>query len=227
MRASAMVLLADALARLGRDAEARVLIADARRLLEHADARASRSDISGAVATDALLRLRAADHRGAYATVTEAMGVLGASEPVGYWMLPALSAVAEVLLTLAERAASDLGPEDALMRQVASAIRMFRTFAKHLPFARAAALTWRGTFAWIGGRRALAMRCWRRAVVAGTVQRMPYDLARAHLELGRHLDPGSPARSAHLHEALATFDRLGCTVESMCARSALERGGAA
>ncbi|MGH7895810.1 MAG: hypothetical protein ACREQL_14150, partial [Candidatus Binatia bacterium] len=220
-RTGAMILRADVLVRLGRDAEARVLIADTRRLLEHADVRASRSEVASAVSTEALLCLRAGDHRGAYDAVTEAMSVLGASQPVGYWMLPSLSAVAEVLLTLAESAS--LGPEwhDVLMRQARLAIRIFRGFAKHLPFARAAALSWRGTFAWVRGRRPLAMRCWRRAIDAGAAQRMPYDLARAHLELGRHLDPQSPARIAHLREALATFDRLGCTTESASVRGQL------
>ena len=40
---------------------------------------------------------------------------------------------------------------------------------------------------------------------------MPYEAARAHAELGRHLPPDSPARHEHLGKAAALFEQLGST----------------
>jgi hypothetical protein len=47
---------------------------------------------------------------------------------------------------------------------------------------------------------------------------MPYELARAHFELGRHLTPGqrSPLgldRAGHLDQAAAGFRTTGCSAD--------------
>src|SRR3989442_6764882 len=51
---------------------------------------------------------------------------------------------------------------------------------------------------------------------------MPYELARAHAEIGRHLAPGTSERWRHLADATAVFDRIGCSWE--LARDAVEDG---
>ena len=63
-----------------------------------------------------------------------------------------------------------------------------------------------------------AVRAWTRAVREAERLAMPYELARAHYELGRHLRPGerSPLRldgAGHLSRAAATFALIGCRAD--------------
>jgi hypothetical protein len=84
--------------------------------------------------------------------------------------------------------------------------------------ARPRALVCRGWYSWSEGRARAARRAWARAVGEAERLRMPYELARAHHELGRHLAPGerSPLgldRAEHLERAAAGFRAAGCSAD--------------
>jgi predicted ATPase/DNA-binding SARP family transcriptional activator len=108
------------------------------------------------------------------------------------------------------------GPEPAELRATAATgLRRLRRYARSFPMARPRALTCLGWSRWLDGQHRPALRAWARAVREAERLRMPYELARAHFELGRHLDAGqrSPLgldRAGHLERALAGFEAAGC-----------------
>ena len=57
------------------------------------------------------------------------------------------------------------------------------------------------------------MNFWQEAIKVATELRTPYELGRAHFEIGRHLPQGEPARQAHLQKALELFQQLSCGLE--------------
>jgi hypothetical protein len=54
---------------------------------------------------------------------------------------------------------------------------------------------------------------------------MPYERARARLEMGRHLGYGDPAGRRSLDEALAAFERLGCEHDAARTRRVIQDHG--
>jgi hypothetical protein len=54
------------------------------------------------------------------------------------------------------------------------------------------------------------MKGWREAIVAARALGLPYEEARAHLEVSRHLPPDDRRRRAHLDRARMLFEQLGC-----------------
>jgi hypothetical protein len=84
--------------------------------------------------------------------------------------------------------------------------------------ARPRALICLGWSRWLDGHQAAARRAWAKAVREAERLRMPYELARAHDELGRHLAEGerSPLgldRDGHLERALDGFRAAGCSAD--------------
>jgi hypothetical protein len=63
-----------------------------------------------------------------------------------------------------------------------------------------------------------------RAIRIAAALETPYELGRAHLELGRHLPGAAPNRRQHLERAGAAFEALGCVRELAGARAALGAG---
>lgn len=62
---------------------------------------------------------------------------------------------------------------------------------------------------WLHGRRAKALTAWQHAIAEGERTAIPYETAKAHLELARHLPAGDPQAQAHATQAMAIFGRLG------------------
>jgi hypothetical protein len=85
-------------------------------------------------------------------------------------------------------------------------------------------LLWKGTLAWVSGRERKGRRLWTRALELAQCLRMPYERARAHLELGRHELPDAPARTRHLEAAILQFEHLGCSVEAARSHTLLSSG---
>jgi hypothetical protein len=68
------------------------------------------------------------------------------------------------------------------------------------------------------GRHGPAHRAWTRAIGEAERLAMPWELANAHHQLGRHLAAGerSPLgldRAGHLERARSTFQALGCRTD--------------
>jgi predicted ATPase/DNA-binding SARP family transcriptional activator len=138
------------------------------------------------------------------------------------YALEAHAGVPEVCLGLLEPdgpggGAPGIDPAE-LRATAAAGVRRLRRYARTFPMARPRALICLGWSAWLDGRPAAARRAWARAVREAERLRMPYELARAHHELGRHLAAGerSPLgldRAGHLERALAGFQAAGCSAD--------------
>jgi adenylate cyclase len=94
------------------------------------------------------------------------------------------------------------------------------------PIGRPEVLLAGGSLAWHRGKPAAAMKRWRRAAAAAARLGLPYEQARAHVEIGRHLAAGSPERWQHLADAAAVFDRIGCAWELARVRALQSVGSA-
>jgi hypothetical protein len=170
----------------------------------------------------ALARLRNGDPDGAYDSASRALSFIVAAQPVGYWMQQSTAAVAEVLLTLLE---ADRGPAPCtvLRDQARQAVRALRRFARRFPMGRAQTLLWSALLAWLGGHHRAAMRGWRRTTETAAHLGAPYEQARAHFEIGRHLPFDALPRRAHLERAVMLFEGLGCATDGARARAEHER----
>jgi hypothetical protein len=147
---------------------------------------------------------------------------------VEQYALEAHAGIPEVCLALMERDggstgsgerqanAGASGPAPAELRATAAAgVRRLRRYARTCPMARPRALVCLGWSRWLDARPAAARRAWAKAVREAERLRMPYELARAHHELGRHLTAGkrSPLgldQAGHLERARAGFQAIGC-----------------
>jgi predicted ATPase/DNA-binding SARP family transcriptional activator len=136
------------------------------------------------------------------------------------YALEAHAGIPEVCLALLEGEGGGVpGVDPAELRAAAAAgIRRLRRYARIFPMARPRALICLGWSRWLDGRQGAARRAWARAAREAERLRMPYELARAHDELGRHLAEGerSPLgldRDGHLERALAGFHAAGCSAD--------------
>jgi KaiC/GvpD/RAD55 family RecA-like ATPase len=194
-------VLGENLARVGREEEALEALAESRPWVESEAPESEAIWWSGAVA---LGRLQSGDSEGARHAAGEGLVRMQRQRPVQYYMGATVSIIAEVYLALWEAAAN---AESASVRELAesahSACDILAGFSRLLPYARPAALRWRGLAEWLSGRSSAAHRTWARALAEAERLQMPYEQARTHLEIGRHLD--GPARRTHL---TASSERL-------------------
>jgi hypothetical protein len=101
----------------------------------------------------------------------------------------------------------------AVMENIRGVLRAARRYARLFPIGRPEVLLASGNLEWHLGRRRTAIKRWRRAIAEAARLEMPYETARAHMEIGRHLAPDTSERWRHLSDAVAIFDRLGCVWE--------------
>jgi len=190
-------------------------LAEATRLLP----KVARIDAARLHAAAARLHLIAGRPADAWRAVRAADALLGPRRSYEPYALEALAGMAEVCLTLIEHAAAGEEIDPAELRVTAAAsLRRLRRYARTFPMARPRAYTCLGWQAWLDGRAGVARRAWSRAIGAAERLQMPYELARAHYELGRRLAPDerSPLgfyRSGHLERALAAYRDAGCVAE--------------
>jgi predicted ATPase/DNA-binding SARP family transcriptional activator len=136
------------------------------------------------------------------------------------YTLEAHAGIPEVCLALLERG-EPTGVDPAELRATAAAgLRRLRRYARSFPMARPRALVCLGWSYWLQGRQGAARRAWTRAVGEAERLAMPWELAHAHHQLGRHLAAGerSPLgldRTGHLDRARSTFEALGCRTDPM------------
>jgi tetratricopeptide (TPR) repeat protein len=199
----AMMGQADNLVRLGRDSEAIKLYGDA---LEEFGTRAHASERIWAYGMLAVAALRAGRESKALEAADAALEVLSTSRPVAYWTQYGTAATAEVFLTVAERRAADGHPSAievlAKARRACAAMDAFaRVFRLGQPFA----LLWSGLYDWLSARPRRAMKRWQRCVDLAAMLGTPYEQARAHLEIARHLPAAAADRTLHLEQATALF----------------------
>jgi hypothetical protein len=172
----------------------------------------------------------------AWDAVRTASRLAGGRTSFAQYTLEGHAGIPEVCLALVERARTGDGlpptVDPAELRATAAAgLRRLRTYARVYPMARPRALTCLGWSLWLDGRRGAAVRAWARALRRAERLAMPYEVARAHHELGRHLAPGrrSPLgldAAAHLAAATAGFAAIGdggpAAIEPAPARAAAD-----
>ena len=146
---------------------------------------------------------------------TRAAADLAGGEPsFAQYTLEAHAGIPEVCLALLERRAAGIDPAELRATAVAG-LRRLRRYAHFFPMARPRALLCTGWWAWLEQRRGPAARAWARAAREADRLAMPYELAQAHAELGRHLVPGARSplgldQAAHLARARELLAAVGC-----------------
>jgi tetratricopeptide (TPR) repeat protein len=209
--------IGDHLIRLGRTSEALQAYGAARALL---DEQAMRSEVLWVEGMSALALLRTGDTQGAYTAARRALEWMRSTVPVTYWTQQSMAATAEVLLTLWEGEAAPRA-RSTVAAEARDACRALRRYARRFYLGRSHACLWEGLYAALSGRRQRAFRLWQRSIALAERYRTPYELARAHFEIGRHAAT-SDARITHLNEAMCGFERLGCVIDLAYARDACE-----
>ncbi len=216
----------DILVRLGRAREALPLYTEG--LSRLVDASVLRTEILWGHGMLALALLRIGDKVAAFQSAERALPHIVATRPIAYWTQHGTAATAEVFATLLEDSQGlDAEARSRLPTYTRQACKGVRRFAASFLFGRPHAYLWEGLRQWAEGRQARAFHAWRRTLRLGARLRTPYELARAHLEIGRHLPPGDRQRDHHLQAAATLFTRLGCAAElSYLQRETSLRAGA-
>ncbi|MET8153260.1 ATP-binding protein [Actinoplanes sp. NPDC049668] len=174
---------------------------------------ANRADAARVHVAGARLHLAAGRTAQAWQAVRAADDLLGAGPSFEQYALEAHAGVPELCLTLLELGGDHPGPAE-LRATAAASARRLRRYARRYPMARPRALLCLARQSWLDGRAAARRACARAAREAERL-RMPYELARAHEELGRHLPAGrrSPLGldgAEHRQRAIAGFRAVGC-----------------
>jgi eukaryotic-like serine/threonine-protein kinase len=89
------------------------------------------------------------------------------------------------------------------------ACKHFSSLARRYPIRRPRAFLYQGWFSWLKGKHRAAYKAWRKSLDYAQRFAMPYEEARAHCEIGRHLPMSDPLRAEHLKRSLAIFERIG------------------
>jgi hypothetical protein len=151
----------------------------------------------------------------AWQSIRVAATLAGPDPTLHPYTIEAHAGIPEVCLALLEQGRPE-GVDPAELRSVAATgLRRLRRYARAFPTGRPRALICLGWSHWLNGRHGAALRAWTRAAREGERLAMPWELARAHYELGRHLeaDDRSPIgldRDEHLDEARSILESLGC-----------------
>jgi len=195
-----MILSVPPLMSQGRLDDADALLEDGYRLLD-------RFDYFSRVAffaTRAGLRLRQRRLEEAVSDAVEAMRLFAAKPLMMFLYGAPFAMVAEVLLA-ADATGEDVGAHSrsAISEQLANALGKFGQGAFLFNFFRPRSLMSRGTAQWQRGRSARGRRSWDKALATAERLDMPWDQARVHLEIARHLPADNPERKSHMEKAQA------------------------
>ncbi|MEM7587482.1 MAG: hypothetical protein AAF560_29100, partial [Acidobacteriota bacterium] len=105
--------------------------------------------------------------------------------------------------------------QKAQARAAQTACRGIRVMGHMFAICRPDALRCDGMLDALAGRRRRALRKWRQSLAAAHELAMPYEQARAHLELARHLPAEDPASHHHQQQAEGILFRFGCDASAI------------
>ncbi|HEU5259409.1 MAG TPA: AAA family ATPase [Vicinamibacterales bacterium] len=202
----------------GFDAEAWgvLYLGDLQRALELADAGLELVNASKRTDTMALLdlvgvRALAQLFRGEMGQAAESAerisNVLSRTPRPRYFAVLYLSAAIEISLALWE-AEGRSGRSALFGERVKRLCAQLDRYARINPPAAARSHLWRGCAEWLQGRHTAARTAWLRSISDAERFGLPYEVARAHHEIGRRHPLGDPLREHHLAEAAARFETL-------------------
>lgn len=159
-----------------------------------------------------LTQLQWGDHQQALEMAQVGARLLKRNKLAGSWTMDGFAGLAEAYLTLWEMKPND--PNSPTLAVSASeACQALWTFARLFPIARPRAWLSQGWLAWLKGQPARAQRAWRKSLSQAEQLAMPYEQARAHAELGRHLPAQDGQRAAHLRQAEGLFAKLNADAD--------------
>jgi hypothetical protein len=175
----------------------------------------ARIDIVRAQVAAARFHLAGGRPAAAWRATRTAAALAGPQPSFTTYTLEAHAGIPELCLALLERGEPS-GVDPAELRTTATTgLRRLRRYARSFPMARPRALVYLGWSHWLQGRHGPAHRAWTRAIGEAERLAMPWELANAHHQLGRHLAAGERSRlgldqAGHLDRARAIFAALGC-----------------
>ncbi len=155
-------------------------------------------------------------HREALDAADRALRLMMRTRPVAVHAIEGYAFTAEVLLRVSEQGRSGVA------RRARAACRALDSFARSFPLARPRALWCRGLLRKLQGRPRVGQAARAASLAVATTLEMPYEQARAHLQIAQNLPVHDAARQHHLDEARLTFIRLGAADELRRTRLATE-----
>ncbi|HEX2570746.1 MAG TPA: AAA family ATPase [Polyangia bacterium] len=170
----------------------------------------------------ALAHLRRGDRESARRAANRVLEIIRTTKPIAHWNQIGLGATAEVFLHLWETAATT-AERESMAAAARQTVEGQRAFARVFPFGQPFALLWQGSEEWLSGRRDAALITWQRAITEAERLTMPYEEARARLELGRRLAPDDMARKNHLNRACELLAELKAADDLAVARAIIRR----
>ncbi|HEX8201814.1 MAG TPA: hypothetical protein VF590_15165, partial [Isosphaeraceae bacterium] len=173
-----------------------------------------------------LLRVEQGAWDAAAAAAAATLERIRRTPPMVNYSLEGYAAAAETFLALWERGGFRWRFEQRVLEcQARQACAALRRLARLFPISRPRSRLCRGLLQWLSGHPARARQSWRRSLGEAECLAMPYEQARAHFEMGRHLGPGDPARRRHLERAEELFTRLGAAPDLARVREVLANPG--
>ena len=142
----------------------------------------------------------------AYSAGKQILDITASIPRLPYFAELSLSAAAETCFAIWETRGTAAGAE--IPRQARELCRRLQQFARVNPRVSARAMLWQGCADWLDGSHDRAHAAWRGCLEHAGRFGLAYESARAHYEIGRHLERTDPDRSVHLTRAEAEFRRL-------------------
>jgi hypothetical protein len=138
-----------------------------------------------------------------------------------YFALLYMNAAVEVCLARWESEGTSGDASEAETR-VWRLCRQMEQYARINPSARARGLLGRGCAEWLAGRQKTAHTTWRRALAEAGRFALPYETARAHEEIGRHLAPADSSGREYLAKAVEGYRSLKASADGKRAKARLD-----
>nr|MBA3534051.1 AAA family ATPase [Ardenticatenales bacterium] len=203
---------AEGLLRLGRTDEAIKRLDNALSLLAQNTDYASEIRVYGLLAQAYLYQGKPEAARQAAQTGARLMAQ-SSPKPTAHYLFEGYAGMAEGFLGSSESSGS--------MLEEKQACDNLNLYAYIFPLGQPRAHLLQGCYYWQTGEHARAYHAWEQSLQAAKRLAMPYEEARVHLELGRHVFLEEAARKRHLTEASTLFEQLGATDEVAQIRATL------
>ena len=98
-----------------------------------------------------------------------------------------------------------------------TAIETLGRYGQVFPITKARALLWQALYLYLEGQQEKAKKLWQESLALATKLELPYDIALANYELGRH------GNAENLRYAVEQFECIGADYDARMARDALQK----
>jgi predicted ATPase/class 3 adenylate cyclase len=143
--------------------------------------------------------------------------VAGFSRPTNVGNIVGYTGVADVYLAMWEKTLDSRSGQD-IQNLARQACRDLTVYAKVFAIAKPSAYLYQGLYDYISGDPKKAQKAWQSSLIHAREFSMPYEEARAHYTIGRHLNVGQTTeerwgRQEHLQSAAEIFTGLGAAYD--------------